>query len=450
MSAVKEYRYPHSNVFYRRLRQSYPLIVRGEGCRLYDEDGKSYLDACSGAYVAGMGHGVAAAADAVAAQARRLGYVNGTAFTPPPVEELASDIAGRCAAGLDKVFFLCSGTDVVEAALKLARQHWTESGRPEKRKIIALTPSYHGSTILALSASGRRQYKSHFSGWMIDFPKIPAPYPYRQEPNHPALTGEALEKRILREGAETVAAFIGEPIGGSSTGASVPPADYWKRVREICDKHEVLFIADEVLTGVGRTGRWSALEHYGATPDIQLFAKGLTGGYGALAALVTSERVLDPIAAGTGALLHNQTFSHHPIMCAAALAALRYYDEHQLFARAAKMGEVMHEKLKALLDHPNIGDVRGRGLLAGIEFVSDKKTKKPFPRGLQMAETFQAAAREIGLVVWVSTAQADGTDGDLAMIAPPFVVSEEEIDEIVRLFRTALDAAINTIGVRVN
>ncbi len=448
MSVDKEHRYPHSNVFYRRLRQSYPLIVRGEGCRLFDEDGKSYLDACSGAYVAGMGHGVAVVADAVAAQARKLGYVNGTAFTHHPVEELATEISKRCAEGLDKVFFLCSGTDVVEASLKLARQYWAETGRPEKQKIIALTPSYHGSTILALSASGRRQYKSYFSGWLIDFPKIPAPYPYRQEPGHPALTGEALEKRILREGAENVAAFIAEPIGGSSTGATVPPADYWKRVRELCDKHEILFIADEVLTGVGRTGAWSALEAYGVAPDIHLFAKGLAGGYGALAALVTSTRVLDPIAAGTGALLHNQTFSHHPIMCAAALAALRYYDEHKLFERAAKMGKLMHEKLKVLLDHPNVGDVRGRGLLAGIEFVSDKKSKKPFPRSLQMAETFQAAAREIGLVVWVNSGQVDGTDGDLAMIAPPYIVSEEELDEIVRLFRTALDAALNSLEVK--
>jgi adenosylmethionine-8-amino-7-oxononanoate aminotransferase len=442
---VDDLRYPETAVLYRRLTRSYPLIVRGEGCWLFDDQGNKYLDACSGAYVANLGHGVGEIADAVAGQMRRLAYVNGTAFTNQPTEKLAQAIAERSPKGLDKVFFLCSGTDVVEAAIKLARQHWAELNQPSKQKVIATSPSYHGGTLLALSASGRRQYKTFFQGWLIDFPKIPAPYPYRQEAGSAPLTGVALEKRILREGAENVAAFIAEPVGGSSTGASLPPADYWKQIRAVCDKYQVLLIVDEVLTGVGRTGTWSALEPYGIAPDMQLLAKGLTGGYAALSALVTTRRVIDPVAAGTGAVLHNQTFSHHPVMCAAGLATLEHLSKYGLIERSAEMGTVLLNKLSALKTHPNVGDVRGRGLLACVEFVEDKASKRPFPRKHHFAETFAAIAQGMGLVVWQNNSQADGTNGDLAMLAPPFIISESEIDRIVEIFSNALKQTIKTL-----
>jgi adenosylmethionine-8-amino-7-oxononanoate aminotransferase len=450
MPVSAECRYPASHVLYRRLKRSYPRIVRGEGCWLYDDKGKRYLDASSGALVNSLGHGNRELARAVGEQAARVAYVNGTAFTHDSVEELAAELAGLSAEGLDKTLFLCNGSDGVEAALKIARQFWAESGRPEKRKIVALAPSYHGGTLLALSASARPHYKAVFRDWLVNVRTVPAAYPYRchcqgEKEDCPACSGSVLEDALLQEGPETVAAFIAEPVGGSSTGASVPRPGYWKTVRDICDRHEVLYIADEVLVGAGRTGTWSALEPYGVSPDFQIFGKGMTGGYAPLSAMATSRRVLDVLAGGTGAPLHNQTFSQFPVSCAAGLAAVRHMKAKGLIGRSARMGEVLHDRLRELSDHPHVGDVRGRGLLAGIEFVEDKTSRKPFDRRLRMAETFMEAAQTAGLVVWPNSGQADEMNGDLVLIGPPFIITEEEISELVRLFRMALDLAIKTI-----
>jgi hypothetical protein len=443
-------RYPAGHVLYRRLKRSYPRIARGEGCWLYDDNGKRYFDACGGAFVTSLGHGNAEVARAVGEQAARLAYVNGTAFTHDPVEDLAAELAGLSAEGLDKILFLCNGSDAVEAALKIARQFWAESGRPEKQKIVALAPSYHGNTLLAMSASARPQYKALFQDWLIDVRTVPAPYPYRcscrgKNEDCPACSGRALEEVLLREGPGTVAAFIAEPVGGSSTGASVPRPDYWNRIRKICDKYEVLFIADEILVGAGRTGTWSALEPYGIVPDFQIYGKGITGGYAPLSAMATSRRILDVLANGSGAPLHNQTFSQYPVSCAAGLAAIRFVKAKGLVERCAHMGDILHERLDDLSEHPHVGDVRGRGLLAGIELVEDKASRKPFDRDLRMAETFAEAAQEVGLVVWPNSGQADGTNGDLVLIGPPFIITEDEISELVRLFKIALDAATTTV-----
>jgi hypothetical protein len=210
-------------------------------------------------------------------------------------------------------------------------------------------------------------------------------------------------------------------------------------VREICDRHGILFIADEVLVGAGRTGTWSAIEPYGVVPDIMTFGKGITGGYAPLSVVASSRRILDPIARGSGALLHAQTFSHHPVLAAAGLAAVRYLKKHGLVARAGRMGEVLHQKLAPIRDLPTVGDIRGRGLLAGIEFVRDKGTRAPFPRGLKFAETFAEAALAAGLMTWPNVGQADGTNGDLCCLAPPFVIEESEIDELVRRLGAALE-----------
>jgi hypothetical protein len=440
-----------SHVFYRRLGRAYPRIVRGEGCRLFDEGGREYLDAAGGAFVANLGHGVPEVANAIAAQARTLAYVNGTAFTHEPVETLAAELAALCPGDLDLVYPLGSGSEAVEAALKLARQYWVESGRPEKRKVLSLTPGYHGNTLLALSASARAHYTTCFRDWLVDVVRVPAPYAYRcdcrgHEPWCQACSGEAVEAAILREGPDTVAAFIGEPVGGSSTGASVPQPEYWRRVREICRRHDVLLIADEVLTGAGRTGTWSALEPYGIVPDIMTLGKGIAGGYMPLSAVVAPRRIVDVLARGSGALLHAQTFSHHPVLCAAGVATLRYLREHRLIERCARMGPVLHRRLEVLRGLPLVGDVRGRGLLAGVEFVADPATREPLPRAAAFAETFTAAALEAGLVVWPNVGHADGTRGDLAMLAPPFIVTEEEIEEMVARFRRALLAAAERIG----
>ncbi|MBI4386616.1 MAG: aminotransferase class III-fold pyridoxal phosphate-dependent enzyme [Elusimicrobia bacterium] len=463
MSPASAYRYPESSVFYRKLNRTFPKIVRGEGCWLFDDSGKKYLDACGGAFVANLGHGAAEIADAVAEQLRKVAYVNGTAFTHDAAEELAAEVTRRCPGLLNKAYFLCSGSEAVEAALKLARQYWAEIGRPAKRKILATAPGYHGNTLLALSASARGHTKKYFDGWLVDVPTIPAPYSYRcpcspiarmdrasgERPapgscsgDCPACSGSALEEAILKEGPETVAAFIVEPIGGSSTGASVPRNDYHKRIREICDRHSVLFIADEVLTGAGRTGTWLALGHYGVAPDIVIMGKGLSGGYAPLSAVVAPRRLLDPIAEASGALAHAQTFSHTPAICAAGLAAIRAMDRRQLIPRVQKMGELLHRKLKTLLELPGVGDARGLGLLAGIELVRDKTTREPFPRSLKIAETLVETAQELGLVLWPNIGHADGTNGDLVMVAPPFVISEAEIEELVSRLRKSIEITI--------
>ena len=447
---MTRYGYPDSHVFYRKLGHAYPKIVRGEGCWLIDDSGKRYLDAVGGAYVANLGHSNPEIAEAMAQQARQFGYLSGTMFTHGPVEELAAEIAETLPGDLSKLYFLCSGSEAVEAALKLARQYWIERGRPSKNRIIALAPGYHGSTLLALSASAREAYKAMFRPWLVDVHRIPASYPYRcecggQSPTCPVCSGSVLEEAIVRLGADQVAAFIAEPVGGSSTGGSTPRPEYFRRVREICDRHDVLLIADEVLVGVGRTGTWWAMEPYGVAPDIMTLGKGISGGYAALSAIAAPKRIVDAVAKGSGAFMHAQTFSHHPVACAAGVATMRYLKDHKLVERCARMGRILHERLAPLAQLPHVGDVRGRGLLAGIEFVEDKATRAPFPRAARFAETFADAALDAGLTVWPNVGHADGTSGDLAMIAPPFIVTEDEIGEIVSRLTAALQATVQSL-----
>lgn len=437
-------RYPASHVLYRNLARDYPLIVRGEGCWLYDEDGREYLDACGGAYVACLGHGVTEVVNAVADQVRRVAYVSGMSFTNQPVEALADELAALGLGDLSHFYFLSSGSDAIEAALKLARQYWVERGKPDKAVLVALAPGYHGNTMLSLSAGARDHYKKYFHPWLIDVPRVPAPYAYRcpcrgADAACPRCSGRALEEALVRIGPGKVAAFIAEPVGGSSTGASVPREDYWRTIREICDRHEVLWIADEVLVGAGRTGTWSALEPYGAVPDIQVMGKGVSGGYAPLAVVAAPRRITDVLAQGSRALLHAQTFSHSPAMCAAGLAAVRHIRRHGLVERCAAVGKVLHQRLDSLRGLPHVGDVRGRGLLAGVEFVADQASRAPFPRSERFTERFQAAAERQGLMVWPNTGHADGINGDLVVLAPPYIITEAEIDEIVTRFVKALE-----------
>ena len=450
---MNSHRYPNSHVFYRKLGYEYPKIVRGEGCWLIDERGKRYLDAVGGAYVANLGHSNPHIADSIAEQCRQFGYLSGTMFTHGPVENLADELAETLPGDLSKLYFLCSGSEAVEAALKLARQYWVEQGRPSKHKIIALSPGYHGSTLLALSASAREAHKAPFKPWLVDVHRIPASYPYRCEcggrgPACPVCSAAVLEEAIEQLGADTVAAFIAEPVGGSSTGASTPRPDYFKRVREICDRHDVLFIADEVLVGVGRTGTWWAIEPYDVAPDIMTFGKGISGGYAALSGIAAGQRIVDTIAEGSGSFVHAQTFSHHPVSCAAGVATMRYLKKHKLVERCAQMGRVLHDRIRLLGDLPHVGDVRGRGLLAGIEFVEDKSSRSPFPRSLKLAERFADAALDAGLTVWPNVGHADGVNGDLVMVAPPFIITEQEIAEIVGRFTMALAKTTASLSVR--
>ena len=436
-------RYPESHVLYRNLARDFPLIVRGEGCWLIDDEGRRYLDGCGGAYVASLGHGVPDIVAAMTEQLGRVAYVSGMSFTNTAVEELADLMAELSAPPLSHFYFLSSGSDAVEAALKLARQYWVEQGKPAKSLFIAPTPGYHGNTLLALSAGGRGHYKKYFEPWLTDVPRIPAPFPYRchcrgADPACPACSGRALEDTVLRVGPDRVAAFIAEPVGGSSTGASVPAAGYWKTIREICDRYDILWIADEILVGAGRTGTWSALEPFGAVPDIQVMGKGLSAGFAPLASVGVPRRLADVLAKGSGAFLHAQTFSHTPMVCAAGVATIRYLTEHGLVQRSATMGAILHERLGALRDAPWVGDIRGRGLLAGIELVADREDRRPFPRAERVAERLTAAAQREGLMVWPNTGHADGTNGDLVMLAPPFIISPDEIDDIVARLGRAL------------
>jgi len=342
-----------SHVFYRKLTRTYPRIVRAEGCWLYDADGGAYLDAVGGAFVVNVGHGVREIADAVGRQAERLAYVNGTAFTHGPVEELAAEIARRSPGDLDLVYPLTSGSEAVEAALKLARQYWVETGHSDRRKVMALVPGYHGNTLLALSASAREHYKTYFRDWLVEMVRVPAPYAYRcpcggRPPLCPGCSGEAVENAMLREGPETIAALIAEPVGGSSSGASVPAPEYWPRVRAACNRYGILLVADEILTGAGRTGTWSALEPYGVVPDIMTLGKGIAGGYVPLSAVVAPRRLAEVLAQGSGGLLHAQTFSHHATLCAAGVATLRYLRDHALIERCAAIAPTFHERLAAL------------------------------------------------------------------------------------------------------
>lgn len=431
-------RYPESSVFYRRLDRPFLLAVRGEGSYLVDEKGKRYLDASGGAMVANLGHDVADIVQAVAAAGASLGYVNGTQFTHWAVEALAAELAEILPEPLAYSYFLASGSEAVEAAVKLARQYWCEVGRPSKWKVISRVPSYHGNTLLALSLSGREHYRKTYGPLLLDLPRIPAPDPYR-DPDGKGSTGEALEEEIERQGAETVAAFIAEPILGSSAGAVVPTESYSRRIAETCRKNDVLFIADEVLCGMGRTGRWLAGEHLGVVPDIVVLGKGLNAGVVPLSAVVASREIVAAIAQGSGAFNHAQTYSHTPAICAAGYATVQRLKSDRLVERAASLEPIFLGALDALGRYPVVGDVRGKGLLAAIEFVADRETKAPFARSERFAERLTAKAFEHGLIVWPNVGHVDGERGDLITLAPPLTVSLDELAEIGRLLAVCLE-----------
>jgi len=450
-STMTEYRYPLGSVLYRNLHKSFLLIKSARGVFLYDTNGKKYLDGSGGAAVVNIGHGVREVAVALSRQAGKAAYLSGVQFTHEPVERLAAKVASFLPFRDGKVFFLTSGSEAIEASIKLARQYWFESGQPEKYRVISLSPSYHGNTLAALSLSARKHYQEAFQPLLLKSARIPAPYcyrcPWKLEPSACGVKcAHELERAIERLGREKVSAFIGEVIGGSSTGASVPPPQYWETIRRICDRNEVLLIADEVMTGLGRTGKWLACHHFGLVPDIVVMGKGLTSGYFPLSAVAAKKSVFDPIWKKGKSFLHAQTFAHHPVGCAAGLATLKYLGRKELVARCARMGKQLKHQLEKLLEHPHVGDVRGKGLLLGVEFVRDKRKKTPFPREKKYVEAFVAKALDNGLVLWPNIGQADGTNGDLVMVSPPFVIRESESTEILAKFQTTLAAMERTFG----
>jgi len=437
---MKTIRYPEGNVILRNLKRDIPVVSRGSGPYLFDQEGKRYIDACGGAYVASVGHANEEVIHRITEQLRKVSYVNGTQFTSEPTESLARKLAelGK-PIGLDRCLFLNSGSEAVEAAVKLARQISVEKGKPNKYKIISRTPSYHGNTLFALSLSGRPHYKKFYAPYLQEAVQIPAPYEYRSEVDSYSEKGGAyysakLEEAILKTGPENVAAFIFEPIIGSSAGGSVPPPDYFKHVQEICRRHDILMIADEVLCGAGRTGRFFASEHFGFEPDILVLGKGIGGGYTALSVVMTRSELIDLIQKSTGAVIHDQTYLHAPFMTAAGLAVLEQFEKHSLVKNAANVGEYLLGQLRSKLEnHENIGFITGRGLLIGLEIVENKVSKKPFDRAQKKAETFALHCFKNGLIVWPSYGQTPGSQGDLIQLAPPLNLTKAQADEITTL-----------------
>ncbi len=415
-------------------RAADPLVaVRAEGVWVEDAAGRRYLDAAGGAIVVGIGHGDPAVASAMEEQARRLAYVHGSAFTTEALEAYAAELAAVVPVPDARVFPVSGGSEAVETALKLARSYHLARGAPERQVIVARRLSYHGNTRGALDASGRPRLRAPYEPWLGHTVHVPAVTEYRcPAPGHPAGCGAwhaaELERTITDIGPARVAAFIAEPIGGATTGAAVPPDDYWPAVAEVCRRHRVLLIADEVMTGFGRTGAWFAMDHWGVAPDIMVAAKGASSGYWPLGLCVASGEVHDAVQAG-GGFVHGLTFSHHPVGAAVGRAVLRRIRELGLVEAAAARGPYLLAALAAALQgQAMVGDIRGRGLLAAVELVADRETREPFPPGERVVERVVATARRRGLLVYWSKGCADGVAGDVVVLGPPLIITPEEID----------------------
>jgi adenosylmethionine-8-amino-7-oxononanoate aminotransferase len=421
----------------------FPTAVRAEGVHVWDQEGRRYIDAAGGALVVNVGHGVREVADAVAEQVRRVAYVHGSELTSEPMEALADALAVRAPMPDARLYLVAGGSEANETAIKLARQHHVARGAPGRVKVISRWPSYHGCTVGTLAVSGRPTLRRDFEPLLPAMPHVPAPYPYRC-----ALAGcgtacslecaRALARVIEAEGPETVSAFIAEPVVGASAGAVVPPPDYYRIVRETCDRYGVVFIADEVMTGLGRTGRWWGVEHWDVVPDILTTGKGLTSGYVPGGAVLARGDLVDAVQEA-GGFHHGFTYSHHPVVAATGLAVLRYLERHDLVTRAAETGRHLLQRLRGLGDLPAVGDVRGLGLMAAVEIVADRAARTPYPASARMAQRIQGEALARGVIVYASGGQVDGA-GDLLMLGPPLGITREQVDEAVTTLGDAIAA----------
>ncbi len=426
--------------------RSYPVLVRGEGVWVEDETGKRYLDAVAGIAVVNVGHGRARVAEAMRRQAATLAYCISNIFANEPARDLA-DRLGRLTPGDLKHFqFTSGGSEATEVAIKLARQYHLERGRPDKHVVIGRQQSYHGATLGALSVGGMPARRKKFEPLLLDFPRMAPNYCYRcpfgkTYPGCELECARDLEDVIRRTGADRVAAFIAEPVVGAACGATVPPREYFPIVREVCDRYDVLFIADEVITGLGRTGRNFAIEHWGVTPDLLTMAKGLSGGYAPLGAVAISDKVADVFRAGGAAFDHIFTYGANPLAAAAGCEVLDILVEERLVERAAGLSEGFFARGRRLLDHPIVGDVRGLGLLMGVELVRDPETRLPFPPERKAAAVVAAEALRRGLVLYPSSGTADGVAGDHFLVCPPLTITESELDLLFAILDTSLAAA---------
>jgi adenosylmethionine-8-amino-7-oxononanoate aminotransferase len=446
-----------SAVLRRSFRKTFLPAVRGEGVYLWDASGTQYLDFSGSAAVNFIGHGVAEIAAAMASQAKQLEFVHSSQFTTPVAEEYAAELiefAGKNFEG-GCVYFTCGGSESIETALKLSRQYQVEIGQTKRHQVISRGQSYHGSTLGALSVSGNKRRREIYLPMVREFAHVGFPYCYRCAfdctdgcRNCGEEYAAELERAIEAANGE-VAAFIFEPVSGATLGAVVPPSGYLQTVAEICRRHGVLLIADEVMTGMGRTGRTFALEHWDVAPDILVTAKGLSSGYAPLGAVLVSKRVASAIADGSGAFLHGFTYNAHPISLAAGRAVLTRVREQELVQAAdsesrGSTAATLRQALERLRDAKAVGDVRGIGLLWGVEFVADKTTKRPFTPELNFAGRAAQAAVNRGLLVYPVQGCVDGVSGDHVLIAPPAVITAEQIDWAVKQLREAIEEGATT------
>lgn len=422
------------------LDESYKIVSHGQGVYLFDTEGKKYMDASSGAITCSIGHGVPEVIDAMGKQANAVSFVYRSQFSSHAAEGLAKKLSEITPGDLNWTFLVNSGSEAIETAMKTAIQYFQEQNRPQKTKIISRWMSYHGITLGALSLSGHPERRFRFQQLLESNPEVSPPYCYRcpfgLEPAscNARCTGE-LETAIRRTGAEHIAAFVAEPLVGAAGAALTPPEGYYEKIRDICDRYDILLIADEVMTGIGRTGKTLAMEHWGVLPDIVALGKGMSAGYAPIAATLVSDKVMSPIQQGSKLIMSGHTYSANPQSAAASLAVLHYIENNSLNDASAEKGKSLMKQLQQLQKKTSIiGDVRGMGLMIGIEFVADKATKKPFSKACHLTSRIIKKAQTNGLLVYPAAAGIEGGDGDAILIAPPMTISEEELTELVRLF----------------
>lgn len=423
----------------RKIHESAHVWVKGEGAILVDADGKEYIDGLAGLWNVVAGHGRKELAAAAAAQMETLGYCSAYAGSSNlPAIELAEKLSQLCYPSINRFFFTSGGGEATETSIKVARSYWKLRGREQKTKVISRQWGYHGVTLAAMSATGIKSYWPLFEPRVPGFIHIPSPYPYRYEAPAGESQGVAaaneLEKAILREGPDTVAMFIAEPVQGAG-GVISPQDDYFQRIREICDQYEVLFVADEVITGFGRTGKWFALDHWGVEPDVIQFAKAITSGYFPFGGVGINDAIAEVFENSTSPWMHAYTYSAHPVGCAVALRNIRILEEEDFPKQAAGKGEYLLKGLQAALgDHPHVGEVRGKGLMCGVEIVKDKSTKEEFAASENIGARINNEAQQGGLFSRVR--------GDVYLLAPPIITTHKQLDRIVDILNDSVKAVL--------
>ena len=436
-------------VFRRSAMADPPVAVEAHGATIRDVSGREYLDAAGGAIVVNIGHGRGEVAAAMADQAGRLSYAHGSAFTTQPLEAYAAEVGRYLPVDRPAIYPVSGGSEAIETALKLARAYHLARGEAGRDVVISRWGSYHGNTLGALDLSGRPPLRRPYEPWLGRFSHVSAAYPYGapRPGSHaladgPTLAAE-LDAAITAAGPGRVAAFVGEPIVGATLAAAVPPDDYWPLVAEVCRRHGVLLIADEVMTGFGRTGRWFASEHWGIRPDILVAAKGATSGYWPFGFAAVSGEIHETLTGPKGGFIHGFTFSHSPVGAAVAREVLHILEAEDLVAASATKGDRLQALLREHIGGQRaVGEIRGRGLMVGIELVADRETRAPYPRSARLTEAIVRGARERGVLVYSGTGNADGTDGDTILLGPPFVVTDDELTRIATTLRDAIaDAA---------